>query len=392
MKSIWRIVPVFISMFLLSTLVGVAYAATIPHYAGEQSSVPVAFALNKWRVIPSANPSTSGDYLRGVAALAPNNIWAAGDYLSGLGKTQVDSTLIEHFDGSTWTMIPSPNPGTGPNGNYLRAIAAVSANNIYAAGSAGGLGTLIEHYDGSTWSVMSNPGIGVLQGITVISANNIWAVGDDGGPTKTLIEHFDGSSWSIVPSPNHQTGPGYYNELSAVSAVSASDIYAVGYYSTNNNPYQTLIEHFNGSKWSIIASPNAGTTHDYLSGVATISATNVYAVGNSFTLDSQGKALIEHFNGSKWNIVQSPSPGTLTALSSVAAASASSIYAVGYSFTGTPSINSVIEYYNGVKWSVVSSPNPGQENFLSGTVRVPGTSQFWAVGNEDGHTLAECNC
>ncbi len=392
MKSIWRIVLLFIAMLSLPALTGVAYAAPAAHYTDEQSSIPGTIAASTWRVVPSANPSTNGDYLRGVASLASNNIWAAGDYLSGPGKTQVDSTLVEHFNGSSWITIPTPNPGKGPNGNYLRAIAAVSANNIYAVGSVGGLSTLIEHYNGSTWSVVSNPGIGVLQSITVISANNIWAVGDDGGPTKTLIEHFDGSSWKVVLSPNHQTGSSSYNELSAVSAVSASDIYAVGYYSTSTNTNQTLIEHYNGSKWSIIASPNVGTTHDYLSGVAAVSANNVYAVGNSFTFDSQGQALIEHFDGSTWSIVQSPSPGTLTGLTSIAEASASSIYAVGYSFTGTATINSVIEYYNGSTWSVVSSPNPGQENFLIATAHVPGTSQFWAVGNDDAHTLTVCNC
>ena len=348
-----------------------------------------------WRVVPSANPSPSGDYLRAVAAISPGNVWSVGDYLSGTGKTMVDQTLVEHFNGTSWSVMASPNPGTGPNGNYLRAVAAVSANDIYAVGSEsseGGLSALIEHFNGTSWSVVANPGVGVLQGITVISARDIWAVGDDGGPTKTLIEHFNGTGWSIVNSPNPHKGSGYYNELSAVSAVSASNIYAVGYYSTSTNPYQTLVEHYNGSTWSVMASQNVTGTHDYLTGVAAVSANNIYAVGGSFTLDSIGKALIEHFNGSTWSVVASPSPHALSSLNAVQVSSASDIYAVGFSFTGTASIPSLVEHYNGSTWSVMASPNPGQQNFLEGLARVPGTSQFWAVGNEDGHTMAACNC
>ncbi|MFL5625233.1 MAG: hypothetical protein ACJ788_06505 [Ktedonobacteraceae bacterium] len=392
MKKIWRMVLVLMSLLAALSMAGIANAVVITQASATHEVGNSTFSSKSWRVVPSVNPSPGGDYLRAVAAISSNDAWAAGDYLSGSSKgSMVDQTLIEHFNGSSWSVIPSPNPGTGPNGNYLRAIAAVSANNIYAVGSASGAGALIEHYDGSSWSVVPNPGIGVLQGIVALSANNIWAVGDDGGPTATLIEHFDGSSWSVVPSPNPQGGSGYYNELSAISAVSANNIYAVGYYS-GSSPYQTLIEHFDGSKWSIVPSPNVRTANDYLSGVVAISANNIYAVGGSFTLDSVGKTLIEHFNGSKWSIVPSPSPNTLSSLTSIAASSATNIYAVGYSFTGTPSIPDVIEHYNGIKWSVVSSPSPGQQNFLNGVAHVPGTDQFWAVGNDDGNTLVECNC
>lgn len=392
MRKILSIALVLVSLLSMFTLAGVANAASILRPSHLPGSISGISASKPWRVLSSANPSASGDYLYAVVAISATNTWSVGDYLSGTGKTMIDQTLIEHYNGASWSVVPSPNPGTGPNGNYLRAVAVVSASDIYAVGSQGGAGALIEHYNGASWSVMANPGVGVLRGIAVISARNIWAVGDDGGPTRTLIEHYNGSTWSVVPSPNFGLGSGDYNELSGIAAIAASNIYAVGYYSTSSNSHQTFIVHYNGSKWSIVPSPNVSGTHDYLSGVTAISASNIYAVGGSYTLDSSGKALIEHFNGSKWSIVLSSTPYTLSSLNTVQAASASDIYAVGYSFTGTPSIPSLVEHYNGSKWSVVASPNPGGQNFLNGLARIPGTNQFIAVGNEDGHTLAECNC
>lgn len=391
MKKILSMTFVLVSLLSMFALAGNANAASISRssYLPGRSG---AAAAKPWRVLSSANPSPGGDYLYAVAALSATNAWSVGDYLAGSGKTMVDQTLIEHYDGASWSVVPSPDPGTGPNGNYLRAIAAVSTSDIYAVGSEGGVGALIEHFDGTSWSVMANPGVGVLRGIVAISAHNIWAVGDDGGPTRTLIEHYNGSTWSVVPGPNFGLGPGDYNELSGIAAISASNIYAVGYYSTGSNSHQTFIVHYNGSQWSIIPSPNVSGTHDYLTGVTAISASNIYAVGGSYTLDSAGKALIEHFDGQTWSIVLSSSPYTLSSLNAVQAASASNIYAAGYSFTGTPTIPGLVEHYNGRAWKVVASPNPGGQNFLNGLARIPGTGQFIAVGNEDGQTLVECNC
>ena len=80
-----------------------------------------------------------------------------------------------------------------------------------------------------------------------------WAVGEDVGAGtavggSTLIEHWNGTTWSIVPSPT----PGAYPELSGVVGRSASDVYAVGTNlpSVNGGPEQALILRWNGTAWS----------------------------------------------------------------------------------------------------------------------------------------------
>ena len=57
--------------------------------------------------------------------------------------------------------------------------------------------------------------------------------------------------WRVVPSQS----TGIYPALEAVTAISAKNAWAVGYiYNSNSNTYQTLIEHWHGNRWSIVAS------------------------------------------------------------------------------------------------------------------------------------------
>src|SRR5437879_10399298 len=82
------------------------------------------------------------------------------------------------------------------------------------------------------WGVVSSPSVGAqdnfFNGIAVVSASDIWAVGlyyNDSFVSQTLTERWDGTAWSIVPSPSPD---GLGNELQAVTAVAANDVWAVG--------------------------------------------------------------------------------------------------------------------------------------------------------------------
>src|SRR5258708_7095371 len=62
------------------------------------------------------------------------------------------------------------------------------------------------------------------------ATNDVWAMGDSAeqqaSPKHTLVEHWDGSQWSIVSSPS----PGAKeNILSGITVNSTKDIWAVGY-------------------------------------------------------------------------------------------------------------------------------------------------------------------
>ena len=144
-----------------------------------------------------------------------------------------------------------------------------------------------------------------------MSANDVWAVGvysiydknSFGGssllPSRTLVEHWNGKSWSVAPSPSLGTND---NNFYGVAAVSANDVWAVGYYGTS----QTLIEHWDGKSWSVVSSPNVGTSNNYPRGVAAVSANDVWAVG--YYDNGASQTFVEHWNGKSWSEVPMPSP------------------------------------------------------------------------------------
>ncbi len=278
-----------------------------------------------------------------------------------------------------WSVVPSPN---GSSSSGLSGVAAISANDVWAVGGSGsqlGYGqTLIEQWNGSQWQVATSPNPGTdyntLYGVSAVSSTDVWAVGsyvNANQVTQTLVEQWNGTQWSVVKSPSPASVD---NELFSVAAVSANDVWAVGFSATSTTE-QTLIEHWNGSRWSIVKSPSPGS-NDVLSGVAAISANDVWAVGASNTMSS---TLIQHWNGSRWSIVKSPNPGSGSAFQAVAADSANDVWAVGYTSNGS-SILSLIEHWNGMQWQVVKSVNVGMHPSFIGVAAVSPTN-VWAVGS-----------
>jgi hypothetical protein len=175
--------------------------------------------------------------LFGVVALAPNDVWAVG--YKGVVEFE---TLVEHWNGSSWSIVPSPNPFSS---SILSAVAASGASDIWAVGRTRNpftfrTSTLIEHWDGNSWSLVigfgGNGPDHALYGVAAVSPGGAWAVGDSGA--LALIGRWNGSSWSAFPSPN------IAGRLYAATAITACDVWAVGQRYVEGIGFQTLNEHF----------------------------------------------------------------------------------------------------------------------------------------------------
>jgi hypothetical protein len=103
--------------------------------------------------------------------------------------------------------------------------------------------------------------------------------------------------------------------------------------------------------------------------------------------DSQ-QALIEHWNGTSWQVVPSPSVGTSSTFGAVGAVSAKDVWAVGVTANGTQGFQTLTEQWNGSRWSVVTSPSPGSGGDLTSVAAVTASS-VWAVGSAASTTLTE---
>src|SRR5579875_931055 len=374
-------------LLLVAFLIVILTLVYLP--AAGADALALAQSCGQWSITRSSDPSTMLS-LDGIAAISPQDVWTVGYFINLQGTNQA---LTERWNGNRWINVPNPDPGTPRS--FLDGVAGDSPTDVWAVGgtAAGNWEnqhTLIEHLNGTDWSLFpSMPG--VLDGVAILSANNVWAVGGNAG--KTLVEQWNGSQWNVIPSPS----PGKYgNSLNSVTALTPSDVWAVGSYSATQFGYRSLIEHWNGSRWSVVKSPVLGTYPYDLRAVSGIAANDIWAVGDYTTPPGDiTLTLAEHWNGKQWSVVPTPSPTGDDILLGVAAIATNDVWAVGdYS----PGGQNLIEQWNGTGWNVVSSPF--RRSGVSGlsAVSADSATDIWAAGidinkhNFTYHTLIEHYC
>lgn len=267
-----------------------------------------------------------------------------------------------------WTISPSPNDGT------LKAVSCVSRTFCKAVGfnSLNGAQTSIESWNGTSWRISASPHSGTLNAVSCVSASFCTAVGyylNGSSVERTLIESWNGSKWKVSTSANDGTSN---NLLNGVSCVSKTSCKAVGTYSNVSLGFQTLAESWNGTKWSIVpsASPGLGIGSNELLSVSCVSATSCQAVGDAYYSGQTYETLIESWKSGAWRRVASPNPNNgsnIDYLYGVSCVSAISCKAVGFYDDDASVGRSLAESWNGTTWKVSKSPNHGTgHNYLNG--------------------------
>src|SRR5439155_10539916 len=186
-------------------------------------------------------------------------------------------------------------------------------------------------------------------------------------------------NWSIQPTRNAVVPGG---SLAAISCSAASACTAVGSYRNLHGTPVTLAEHWDGSAWTLQATPNpAGATEAALASVSCPSSTACIAVGHA-TVGGALTALAVRWNGSAWSLLIVPSPGGKNAeLLSVSCHSATQCTAVGDYYTSADASLTLAERWDGSTWTVQTTPNPSGSlaSALEG-VSCPTSGACYAVG------------
>jgi hypothetical protein len=352
-----------------------------PTPSPSPSASPTAGPACGFAVVASPNASPLDNVLFDVAVLSASDAWAVGEYLvDGGGAVR---TLIQHFDGTAWTTVPSPNrlTGTGRNQiNSLRGVTAIAGDDVWAVGYAGSYDatyqTLTMHWNGQAWSIVDSPNYtfpgayNALHDVAAAGSNDVWAVGGSpfgGVSARGLLLHFDGVSWSLRPGPPNVEFWAS-STRSGVVAVSASDVWAVGDYDA---------WHFDGTAWTVPAA-GAQFAADVHAGPGA-----VWAVG-SFIADPYSGGVRYpigyRFTGTEWQQQHAAAlkPG---AFNGVAVRAAADVIAVGYSGVSAYALR-----WDGTEWQRLAAgnanPSPSSTlaiaNVLLGVAHA-GTS-MWAVG------------
>jgi hypothetical protein len=335
---------------------------------------------------------TSDNSVGAIAGSSPSDIWAVGDFLPDTTASNEDATLTfaEHYDGKKWTVVPTPTTGANFTSFYG---AAASQGQAWAVGeylnSKYQDRALIESWNGSQWSIADNPQPGsardMLFGASALSPSDVWVVGDQEGSDgkfETLAEHWDGSSWTSIPTPD--PGPAG-NHLYAVDAVSPDDVWAAGMQLGYGSPDQGLVEHWDGTKWSVVASPAPASADLVMLTGITATATQVWVAGEADGPESGGQPFIAGYQDGGWTIPQLPAVpdgANWTNLWGIKQAGGS-VWAVGtYVDPATDNSNTLVLQGTGGTWAVNAAPDPGSgSNILGGITSVDG--QLWAAGVYD---------
>lgn len=322
--------------------------------------------------------------------------------LTGIGSLLVAGGAVAAADSPTsvlacssdWSTVPTA-PRVAPSSYSLSGVAAAGINDVWAVGKitanqSAGPGqneTLIEHWDGFSWNRTASPSPAVgtsptnsLMGVAAVSPIDVWAVGASGaGSNKALVEHYNGVVWSVVPAPT----PGTASSLWGVSATGLSDVWAVGSTSDPSGIYsQGLVEHWNGTKWDVI--PDASPPRSSLSSVTVLSPTDVWAVGFYAVPDWPFQTFTEHWDGTRWTSVAGL--GQIGGVNGsgfygVAGAASNDVWGVGV-FGVVNGAMPLVAHWNGSRWTQFAAPGAGPSpNGVLNGVAVVAANDVWAVGN-----------
>lgn len=373
--------------FIMSGTSGSTQSAACPCTTEARSSCRPAWT-------EMATPSGTNSFYA-VASIASDDIWAIGSRYDGMD----DRPMAQHFDGRKWILVSVPSPGQGAA--YLRAVAGLSGNDIWAGGyqttQSGTQITLFEHYDGTSWTIVPSPNprslAAYVSALAAMAPDDVWAAGyylSNTGVYRTLLEHWDGSAWSVVTSPN--TGAGD-NALNGIATSGGNNVWAVGYAAPSvGASVATLVLHYDGANWSIIPSPNPGGLTSSLSSDVAMADGTIWAGGFYFD-GTRGRTLLLHGDVSGFSVF----PGEDFAnegnvLNGIAASASGDIWAVGYHYpSGTTDYQGLVEHFDGQQWQVVSTPQGGSYTYLAGIAALPGGFGC-AVGNTLTSTFAQSIC
>jgi hypothetical protein len=360
--------------------------------------------------------------LTGIAAIAPNDVWAVGTYVNA---SNVYQTLAEHWDGGAWSVVTTPN--VGPGNNLFNSVTAIGPGDVWAVGlwRPGNSSTyaqpLTEHWNGNGWTVVPTPVVPnsstPLYGVGSDASGDVWAVGISVDfPVQPIGPHahafalqWTANAWSSVQTAAVVApfgGPGVdVMGLNGVKVLSPTNAWAVGdgqdyTGNTPTSPDMAFIEHWDGSSWSQV-SLQPISNGDFLVDVQG-TATDLWAVGgkNQSYQSAADNVLIEHWTSTTntWAEIPGVTPEMSANLYGLGYVTANNVYAVGASSANPgPSEldHTLIERWNGTTWGLVMSVNGGTNDAFFAIAAIS-ASDLWVAGmmtvNGYAQTLTETAC
>jgi hypothetical protein len=315
---------------------------------------------SRWSVTPVPLPAgATGGGLAAVSCTAADACTAVGFYSFAPSGT---APLAERWNGRRWAVQPTPSPEGESGAIPFNAVSCASATSCTAVGyyDFGDISftdsSLVEHWDGTSWAIQPTPPIGDpgsdLTGVSCPAVSACTAAGyylgqsDEGPGSSPLAMGWQGTDWVIQHTPGavYATGNSIVG-LAAISCPSASACTAVGG-NYDENPY---VLHWNGTHWRTQA-VSGGSTLNEMTGVSCPSATACTAVAGG---------VADRWDGHTWSVQQLRSPGGAHGIdvNEVSCPSLVRCTAVGWASFSRGQLP-LVEHWNGRHWSLQTAQIP----------------------------------
>jgi hypothetical protein len=262
----------------------------------DRSNLVFHWDGRRWSASSAALADGIPPFLTSIAALGSDDVWAVGYSMPNYSRA-----IAEHWDGHDWRSVPTPDPGDAVGARFTSAF-ALATDDVWAVGwryFPDSQVTLIEHWDGRGWTMVPSPNVGkaddnFLQAVAATSHQDVWAAGYHYPPAEGLmgpvIQHWEGSHWNLLPTPTYPSDHG----LNGMAAVGPQDVWAVGS-GLRNEGFRPLVLHWDGKGWAETAACDLFGTE--LTSMVAFRSGDVWAVGHYpfRTKDRLGyRVFIEH--------------------------------------------------------------------------------------------------
>jgi hypothetical protein len=337
---------------------------------------------------------------RGLQDSTPYDHYSLLATLEGTAGVGCLAAACDTANNPPMTSLFAVNPGTPaapvPN-EYLPDRAGLDANPpvgpqpaVVPGSDTPVAGPAITPGTPGTWTVAPSPNLSAndnnLAAVSAASASDVWAVGnyytqDNPNVFRNLALHWDGTRWTALAPPNVGTQE---NTLFGVSALPDGQAWAAGYYADQTFRMRTLIEHEQGGQWTVVPSPNPARARDVLFAVKALGPGDVWADGyQQDTQDGTFSTLVEHWDGHQWSVVPSPNPAPNgDELFGIGASDPRHVYAVGQQLgTGFPSLALAMRW-NGHRWQMLRTPHDAKRSYDPYAATTLG-HELLAVGDQE---------
>ena len=211
-------------------------------------------------------------------------------------------------------------------------------------GSANG----VAKWTSSAWSALgSGLGTGGWVNALAVSGSDLYVGGyftTAVGGSANCVAKWDGSTWSAL-------GSGLNNVVNAL-AVSGSDLYVAGYFYTAGGSSANSVAKWTGSAWSALGAGLGASGWVY---ALAVSGSDVYVGGNFYTAGGSNANLVAKWNGSAWSALGEGLGDQYGASVNALAVSGSDLYVGGYFTTAGGNGATNVAKWNGIAWSALGS-------------------------------------